>query len=85
MQAQDTPVKSPPTPPLQSVNAFCRSVGITPVTLWRFRRRRWIETLNIAGRQYVSAEAVARFKERAASGEFSRKHVVPKKETLDNA
>lgn len=63
--------------PIQSLKSFCRGAGISPVTAWRFRNKGWIQTLNISGRQYISAESIAEFKRRAASGEFARVHPSP--------
>jgi hypothetical protein len=64
-------------PAVISVGQFCSQVGISPITAWRWRRSGWLQTINIAGRQYLTAEAVAEFKRRAVSGEFSREHAVP--------
>ena len=60
-------------------NAFLAGLGVTPTTGWRWRRRGWLETTNIAGRQYVSSQQIAKFNERARLGEFSMKHHVPKR------
>jgi hypothetical protein len=49
-----------------------RDRGLSPATLWRFRHRGWLSTLNIAGRPYVTAAGVAEFERRAAAGEFAR-------------
>jgi hypothetical protein len=56
---------------------FCRNAGIAPITGWRFRRKGWIETLNIAGRPYVTTREIDRFTRRAAAGEFSSEHKTP--------
>lgn len=45
---------------------------------WRFRDRRWIRKLNIAGRHYLPYEAIVEFNERAARSEFSRQFANPK-------
>jgi hypothetical protein len=64
-------------PTIQALQVFCENAGIAPITAWRFRKRGWLVTINIAGRQYVTSEGIAEFKRRAAAGEFSRQHVVP--------
>jgi hypothetical protein len=48
-------------------------------TLWRWRELGWLQTVNIAGRQYVTPEAVAEFKRRAADGDFAKVHKTPKR------
>jgi hypothetical protein len=60
-----------------ALNKWARQSGITPVTAWRFRKRGWITTLNIAGRQYLTFEELERFTRRAAAGEFAREHKTP--------
>lgn len=62
---------------IQSLKLFCREAGLSEITAWRFRKRGWLSTVNIAGRQYVTGEEVARFTQRAAAGEFSKKHTTP--------
>jgi hypothetical protein len=49
-----------------------RERGLSAATLWRFRRRGWLHTLNIAGRPYVTAAGLADFERRAEAGEFSQ-------------
>lgn len=63
--------------PIQSLQNFCRSAGITPITAWRFRKRGWLNTVNIAGRQYLTSEGIAEFKQRAAKGDFAKEHNTP--------
>jgi len=43
-----------------------------PMTGWRWRKKGWIDVINIAGNLYVSRESIAQFVARAASGEFSK-------------
>lgn len=45
---------------------------ISPVSAWRYRNRKWIETICIAGRHYVTPEQQERFLRRAANGEFAK-------------
>jgi hypothetical protein len=57
-------------PPL-ALDQFIRQSGLSPATCWRYRKKGWLQTVVIAGRHYVTREAIARFNERAAAGEFS--------------
>jgi len=57
---------------LRPLSTFLREVGVTPVTGYRWRQRGWIKAVVIAGRLYVTAEAVADFHQRAIGGEFRR-------------
>ena len=51
--------------------------GISPVTAWRWQRKGWLVTVNIAGRPYLTSEAVANFLRRAEAGDFAKDHVTP--------
>jgi hypothetical protein len=64
-------------PPIRSLQSFIIGMGISPVTAWRFQKRGWIETINIAGRRYITSEAEQRFISRAAAGEFAQEHKTP--------
>jgi len=68
-------------PPLQNITDFCQSTGFTPVTIWRYRQAGWLRTLNINGRVYIAGEEIERFKQRAANGEFAKRH--PKTKTAN--
>lgn len=65
--------------PIVALHHFCRAAGFTPITAWRMRKKGWLSTINIAGRQYVTAEAIAEFKRRAVAGEFAQDHKTPKR------
>jgi hypothetical protein len=58
-------------PPI-ALSRFSEESGLSPVTIWRYRRAGWIKSLNIAGRQYITRAEIRRFNERAASGEFAK-------------
>lgn len=60
-----------------SLSKWLAKVGITPVTAWRWRKRGWLKTVNIAGRQYLTQEAIDEFRRRAQAGEFAQVHKVP--------
>jgi hypothetical protein len=60
-----------------SLNRWLAQVGVTPLTGWRWRKRGWLKTVNIAGRVYLTQEAIDEFHGRAVAGEFAREHKVP--------
>jgi hypothetical protein len=60
-----------------ALSRWCESVGLAAVTAWRFRKRGWLKTVNIAGRVYITEAAVQEFMRRAEAGEFARVHKVP--------
>ena len=66
-------------PAIQSFQSFCRGASISDVTGWRMRKKGWIETINIAGRPYVTADAIDKFLARATAGEFSKAPTVPRR------
>ena len=45
---------------------------VTSITGWRCRKRGILKTVNIYGRQYISAEAAADFCRMANSGKFAQ-------------
>jgi hypothetical protein len=61
-----------------SLNRWLTKVGVTPLTGWRWRRKGWLNTVNIAGRQYLTQEGIDDFHRRAVAGEFAQQHKVPK-------
>jgi hypothetical protein len=68
-------------PPLTSVATFCRGIGRTPVTAWRWQKQGWLDpSINIAGKPYLTREAIEKFTRRAAAGEFAKAPHVPRKE-----
>ena len=58
--------------PLMSLDKFVEQTGLSAVTLWRYRRKGMLTTVNICGRQYILRAEIARFNERAAAGEFAK-------------
>jgi hypothetical protein len=60
-----------------SLTRWLAEVGVTPITAWRWRKKGWLKTVNIAGRQYLTQEAIEEFHRRAVAGEFSQTHKVP--------
>jgi hypothetical protein len=60
-----------------SLSRWLKQVGVTTCTAWRWRKRGWLKTINIAGRQYLTQEAIDEFHQRASAGEFSQVNKVP--------
>jgi hypothetical protein len=72
-----------PVSGLVSVTQFRDDLGVVPSTLWRWKRKGWIdEPINIGGRLYLTVEMIKRFKERAAAGEFAVSVKPPTKNVL---
>jgi hypothetical protein len=66
--------------PLTSRANFCRAIGRTTVTLWRWEKLGWIDpAINIAGKPFYTREAIERFTRRASAGEFARAPHAPAK------
>jgi hypothetical protein len=72
-----------PASNLLAYDRWLQDFGRTPASGWRYRRRRWISTINIADRLYVTRDEVARFEARAAAGEFSKPHKTPNRKAAD--
>jgi hypothetical protein len=77
----DMPTQTIPNviPDLIAYDAWLASLPISAATGWRWRKRGWIPTVNIAGRVYISRSAIAEFERRAAAGEFAQEHITPKR------
>jgi hypothetical protein len=58
--------------PLMALDKFIEQTGLSPVTIWRFRKKEFLQTVNICGRHYVLRSEIARFNSRALAGEFSK-------------
>ena len=66
-----------PGPTVVSLTRWLEQVGVTPCTAWRWRKKGWLTTINIAGRRYLTQEAIDEFHRRASAGEFSQAPKVP--------
>jgi hypothetical protein len=64
-------------PALQRYDGWLASIPASSTTGWRWRKENKIQTINIAGRQYITAEAIAEFLARAQAGEFAKEHKTP--------
>lgn len=60
-----------------SLNAWREQVGVTACTVWRWRKKGWLKTVNICGRLYLTQESINDFYQRAQMGEFSQTHKAP--------
>jgi hypothetical protein len=78
MQMLKDKTHSTPGAAVISLSKWMQAVGITACTVWRWRKKGWLQTINIAGRQYLTQEAIDRFQRRAVSGEFAQVHKVPR-------
>ena len=65
-------------PPI-ALDKFIEQSGLSAVTVWRYRRAGWLNTLNICGRHYVTRAEIARFNARAAAGEFAKRPKQPRR------
>jgi hypothetical protein len=65
------------TEPPMALDKFIELSGLSAVTLYRFRKRGFLKTINICGRHYVARSEIARFNARAAAGEFAKQIVPP--------
>ena len=70
-------IETEKTPEIQALSAWCRQIGRSHVTVWRWRENGWLNTINIAGRPYITRETILEFKRRAAAGEFAKPHHAP--------
>jgi hypothetical protein len=62
----------PSTSGVRAARAVCRDQGISDTTLWRWRRRGWVKSINISGKVYVDLKSLAEFNRRAATGFYSK-------------
>jgi predicted site-specific integrase-resolvase len=60
-----------------SLNAWREKLGVTACTIWRWRKKGWLKTINICGRLYLTQAAINEFHDRAELGEFSKTHKTP--------
>jgi predicted site-specific integrase-resolvase len=65
-----------------SLARWLEQVGVTYCTAWRWRKRGWLKTINIAGRQYLTQAAIDEFNRRAVAGEFAQECKVPSRKAV---
>jgi len=68
-----------------SLQQWLADVGVTACTAWRWRKKGWLKTVNICGRQYLTQEAIEEFSRRAVAGEFAQEHKVPARQQKEAA
>ena len=54
-------------------SAWLLEMGVSSVTGWRWRQRKWVVPININGRLFICRDEIAKFNSRAARGEFAIK------------
>ena len=64
-----------------SLTKWQEQIGVTSCTAWRWRKKGWLKTINIAGRQYVTQEAMDEFQRRAIAGDFALFQKIPPPKT----
>jgi hypothetical protein len=57
---------------LLALDAYRRELGRSKATIWRYRQKGWLTTVNVLGRLYVSREAVAAFERLINSGDLAK-------------
>jgi len=60
----------PDSEPMVSLDRFTEQMRLSKTTMWRFRKRKMLTTVNIYGRQYISRSEIAKFNARA--GQFAK-------------
>ena len=56
--------------PPMSLEKFIEQTGLSRSTIYRYESRGWLQTIVIAGRKYITRQAIADFNLRAGQGEF---------------
>jgi hypothetical protein len=62
---------------LIALDLWREQIGVTAATVWRWRRRGWLDVCNVAGRLYISRDSIGRFEAAAAAGKFAKFHPTP--------
>ena len=79
---QENVINSKAAVAVVSLSKWLAEVGVTPITAWRWRKKGWLKTVNISGRQYLTQEAIDEFHRRAVAGEFAQEHKVPSRKEV---
>lgn len=64
-------------PKLKALDKFTCEMGVSPGTVWRWRKQGILETVSLHGRPYVTNEQAGRFVARVVAGEFAKVKPVP--------
>jgi hypothetical protein len=70
---------------LYSFDDWLRGRNLTRTTGFRYRKKGLIQTLNIFGRLYITADEIRRFEARAIAGDFSQAAKTPKRHSAKEA
>ena len=62
-----------------SLDYFIHRCGITDTTAWRWRKKGWLQTNNIAGRLYILPKNLREFNRRMEAGDFAQEHKAPRR------
>lgn len=54
-----------------------RQLQRSSVTMWRWRKLGWLETVNLAGKVYIMPEALDKFMCRLRAGDFAKDAITP--------
>lgn len=60
--------------PLMSLSKFQEGMGVSPTTTYRWRKKGWLHTVNIAGRHYILKKQFDEFLTHAEHGDFALLH-----------
>ncbi len=71
-----------PQPAIISLQKWTEQIGKTACTVWRWRKKGWLKTVNISGRPYLTQAAIEEFHRRAIAGEFAQEHKFPKRKEV---
>jgi hypothetical protein len=71
----EVPLRALPPIPLEK---YIEESGLSRTTAYRYRKAGVLKCINIAGRWYISREAIAEFNRRADAGEFAGKTQHPR-------
>lgn len=67
-----------------SLRRWLVEAHVSPVTAWRWRKRGWLNVVNIAGRLYITRNEIERFTRLAEGGEFAALHPVPESKNREH-
>jgi hypothetical protein len=81
MQVPVSPIAAN-APAVICLSKWLEQIGVTACTAWRWRKKGWLKTVNICGRQYLTQDAITEFNERAKRGEFAQIHKAPTRSVI---
>ena len=57
---------------MMSLHKFIEETELSAITVWRYRKKGVLVTVNICERRYILRAEIARFNQRATAGEFAK-------------